>query len=81
MMDDDDDDFQLIESESSDSGKGRADDTEIDKLTVDSKEDEMVKHMELTATVLASILNFIVMLRQSSITVAKAVNMRESLLK
>ena len=42
MMDDDDDDFQLIESESS-SDKGGVDDTEIDRLTVDSKDDEMVR--------------------------------------
>ena len=61
LDDDDDDDFDLIESDSDNDEANKAGD--IDKITIDSKEEEIMKSVEMTATVLASILHFIIMLR------------------
>ena len=55
-------------------------DGEVDKIELNDREMEAVKKVEKTATVLASLLNSISQLRQTSMTVGKALQMKESLL-
>ena len=56
-MDDDEDEFQMIETESDQDETMK--DGEVDKIMIDSKKDESLKQINTVATVIASILNSI----------------------
>ena len=60
-MDDDEDEFQMIETESDQDETMK--DGEVDKIMIDSKKDESLKQINTVATVIASILNSITQLR------------------
>ena len=54
-------------------------DGDVDQITLEEKDEELLKRVEIKASILASFLNAITMLRQSSITVAKVQSMRKLL--
>ena len=60
-MDDDEDEFQMIETESDQDETMK--DGEVDIIMIDSKKDESLKQINTVATVIASILNSITQLR------------------